>query len=434
MRLRLSWLGALLAVTIIAVAATMVALTWRETADELRDILDDDLASQSRLLARLLAAERLQLPAAELDTLLRRVFRPDEEDTLWVNVYDLADGSRASNLRHDLPLADVGSRAVRLQLDGHDWEGFQRREDSFVVQLLRRSDRYEEASADIVEEITLPIAIGGAVNLMLLGALLGLFLWPLARLVREIETRDADSLAPLQAPAVVAEIGVLRDTLNRLMVRVDHVLRRERQFASDIAHELRTPLTTLKLEMAAPEPDLAMISSEVDRVARLVEQLLILARVDQERWRETFRPVELGVLCTREIGRQARRMERLGITVAGEIAPATVAGEPALLQALLQNLLNNVADHCPAGTRVVVDVSRDNGRTVLEVRDNGPGLPDALREQLSRSITRLDSRSHGLGIGLAICQRIARAHGATLAFLQRADGTPGLRVRIEFPS
>lgn len=434
MRLRLSWLGALLAATMVATAVAAVVLTYREAGEELRDVLDDDLEGQGRLLARLLAAERTRLPAADLEELLRRVFRPDEEDTLWVNVYDTAEGRSASNLAHDLPLADPDARAVRLRLDGHDWEGFQRREGSLVVQLLRRADRYDDVSADVVEEITLPVAVGGAINLALLGALVGLSLWPLARLVREVETRGADSLAPLRSPAPAAEIAVLRDTLNRLMAEVDSALLRERQFASDVAHELRTPLTTLKLELAAPEPDVPAIRNEVDRVARLVEQLLILARLDQGRWREAFGPVELGELCAREIGRQAPRLERLGITLAGELEAVTVTGEPTLLQALVQNLLNNVADHCPAGTRAVVDVGREEGRAVLEVRDDGPGIPAALREQLGRGFTRLDSRSHGLGIGLAICQRIARAHGATLAFLPRADGADGLRVRLEFPS
>lgn len=434
MKLRLSYVAALLALTTVVTAVTGVVATYREAADELRDILDDDLEDQSRLLARLLSEESGRLPADQLAALLRRTFRPDGEDTLWVNVYDLADGRFASNLPDGLPLGDASRRTVRLQHDGHAWEGYQRREGTLVVQLLRRSDRYGEVGREILENITLPVLLGSLVNLGLLAALIGLSLWPLARLVRDIETRSADSLAPLTQPTVAAELAVLRDTLNRMMASVDSILRRERQFASDVAHELRTPLTTLKLELAAPAPDRHALKSEVDRIARLVDQLLILARLEQGRWREAFAAVGLHALCSREIERIAGRMQDAGMTLVGELIPLTVSGEATLLQALLQNLLNNVLDHCPPGTQALVRLRQAEGRPVMEVSDTGPGLPESPRRRPGQGFARFDSLGGGLGIGLAICERIAEVHGAKLEFLARDDGTPGLTVRLTFES
>lgn len=433
MRLRLSSLAVLLGLTLSVTAVVGVVATYIEAGDELHDVLDDDLASQGRLLARLLETERDRLPDARLDALLRKAFRPDEEDTLWVNVYDTTTGHLASNLQHELPLRDPHGDDIRLQLDGHDWLGYQHREGHLVVQLLRRADRYDDVRADILEDITTPVLLGSAVNLALLAALIVLSLWPLARLVRALEARSPDSLAPLTVPTPAVEIGILRDTLNALMADVDAMLKRERQFASDIAHELRTPLTTLKLELADPDPDRLVLKAEVERLARLVEQLLILARIEQERWRSVFVAVDLQALCEREIGHLAGRMQDAGMQIEQDLAPAVVDGEPTLLQTLARNLLNNVIDHCPAGTQVLVRLGSIEGCTVLEVSDSGPGIPEEFRRQMDAGFTRFDSRSAGLGIGLTICQRIAQVHGATLRFLANDDGTPGLKVRLSWP-
>lgn len=434
MKLRLTWVAAALAATTVITAVTGVVATYHEASEELRDVLDDDLESQCRLLARLLAATHDGLPAAELGTLLRATFREDDEDTLWVNVYDTADGGFASNLPHALPLADPQARQLSLRLGSHEWTGYQHREGHLVVQLLRRADRHGEIGADILDDIILPVLAGSAVNLALLAALIGLSLWPLSRLVREIGARSADSLAPLARPTVAAEIAVLRDTLNRMFADVDLVLKRERQFASDVAHELRTPLTTLKIELATANPDPQALKAEVDRLARLVEQLLTLARLEQGRWRDAFTIVDLYALYAPELERYRERMQRAGMVLVSELAPATVRGEATLLQSLLQNLLNNVLQHCPPGTRVLVRLRQEAGHAVLDVSDNGPGLAEPQRQQMGQGFSRFDSRSTGLGIGLAICQRIAQVHGASLEFLANDDGQPGLKIRLGFAS
>lgn len=433
MKIRLSSLAILLGLTLTVTAVVGVVATYIEAGEELHDVLDDDLASQGRLLARLLETGRDRLPHARLDTLLRKAFRPDEEDTLWVNVYDTTTGYLASNLRHELPLRDPDDDDIRLQLDGHDWVGYQHREGHLVVQLLRRADRYDDVREDILEDITMPVLVGSAINLALLATLIILSLWPLARLVRALEARSPDSLAPLVVPTPAVEIGILCDSLNDLMADVDSVLKRERQFASDVAHELRTPLTTLKLELADPEPDRLVLKAEVERLTRLVEQLLILARLEQERWRSAFAPVDLCALCEREIGHVAGRLREAGMHLERDLAPATVNGEPTLLQTLVRNLLGNILDHCPAGTQVLVRLGRVEGCVVLDISDSGPGIPEEFRRQMDAGFTRFDSRSTGLGIGLAICQRIAQVHGATLRFLGNDDGAPGLKVRLSLP-
>src|SRR5690606_38958236 len=126
-------------------------------------------------------------------------FEPDEdEDTRWVSVYDTRSGLRVSNLPHDLPLASTDDRNLELSFDGYTWRGYQSEEDDIVVQILRREDLFEEVRKDILEHIVTPALTGDIVNLLLLAVLISFFTWPLTRLVRQLEARRADSLAPIE--------------------------------------------------------------------------------------------------------------------------------------------------------------------------------------------------------------------------------------------
>jgi signal transduction histidine kinase len=226
-----------------------------------------------------------------------------------------------------------------------------------------------------------------------------------------------------------------------MMSGVDAVLSRERQFASDVAHELRTPLTTLKLELASPDPDARAAKEEVDRLSRLVEQLLTLARLEQGQWRQHFEAVDISALYGRVIDRFGERFANRGMALRSELSPATIDGDAILLDILLQNLLNNVLNHCPAST--LAEVRLETCPTAAEppgahfrltVSDTGPGISGDTRHQMSRGFMRLDTKSEGFGLGLAICQKVAEVHGATLRFLSRPDGAPGLVVQVDFPA
>jgi len=430
---RLSHLAILLALSILVAAVGGVAATWRVAGEEFRDILDDDLENQSELLAELLAADGVELDEKALEALLDDAFEPEGRETLWVTVYDRRTGRSVSNLPHDLPLEDPDRDTVRRTWEGREWRGFQSDEGPFVVQMLRREDLYQAVQAEVLEDIVTPIALASGVSLLLLGLFIGFSLWPLTRFARQIETRNVRSLEPLAVRAPAREMRVLRDALNRLMEGVSETLARERRFASDVAHELRTPLTTLKLELAGPDPDLQAMTAEVDRLSRVVEQLLTLARLDGGRWQRQFAAVALDELCAQAVADVRERFRDAGMHLEARLEPATVQGDATLLGVLLRNLLENVLRHCPPGTDAEVRLDAPGGKVRLTVADTGPGIGPEHRERMSRGFDRLDSRDAGLGLGLAICRRIADVHGASLAFEPRPDGRPGLAVVVTFP-
>lgn len=433
MTLRLSHLAILLALSILAAAVGGVAATWRVADEAFRDVLDEDLENQTELLAELLDADGVVLDEDALEDLLDEAFEPEGEETLWVTVYDLRSGRSVSNLSHDLPLEDPEREHVRRSFDGHEWRGYQSDEGPYVVQMLRRDDLLDEVREGVLEDIVTPTAIASVVSLALLALFIAFSLWPLSRFARQIETRNARSLEPLAVRAPAAEIRVLRDALNRLMAGVSETLARERQFASDVAHELRNPLTTLKLELSDADPDLAAAKAEVDRLARLVEQLLTLARLEAGQWQRQFAPLALHELCARIVERYRERFAEAGLVLDARLAPVTVAGDATLLEALLRNLLENVLRHCAAGTRAEVVLEAASGGARLTVADTGPGIAAEQRRRMAEGFTRLDSRSEGLGLGLAICRKIADVHGASLDFEARGEGAAGLAVIVRFP-
>jgi signal transduction histidine kinase len=430
MTLRLSHFAAIAAVATLLVGLGGIMATWTVADREFREVLDDDLEQQATLLAESVARSTLRMNDESFARLLADVFVDDDEDTIWVSVYDRESGEVLSNLAHDLPLESTNDGPLRRELGGFGWQGMQAHVDGVVVQLLRRDDLYDDVREDMLEQIIAPALLGGIGILLLVAALITLIVRPLMRLAREVEARRPDSLEPLTTATPAHEIRVLRDSINGLIAGIEDVLQRERRFASDVAHELRTPMTTLKLELGSAEPDLATSRAEVDRLARLVEELLTLARVEQGRSR--FERIALHGLCAGVIRGLDARFAARSMQLDSHLAPITVDGDATLLDILLRNLLRNVLDHCPDGTRAAVTLEVGDRRARLRVADDGPGIAEATREQMRGGLTRLDSRS-GAGLGLAICQRIVAAHGGEIRFAAAAGGT-GLVVVVDLPA
>jgi heavy metal sensor kinase len=232
------------------------------------------------------------------------------------------------------------------------------------------------------------------------------------------------------------ELDQLAHTLNAMLSRLDDAFRQIRQFSADASHELQTPLTILKgeLEVALRAPRSAdtyqktMRSAleEIDRMAVLVDGLMLLARADAGVLRMDQQPVELDQLV-QEIYEQTRILAahkhihlQLGI-----MEPIAVQGDPERLRRLLLNLTHNAIKYTPSGGRVTLSLQRCRDRAALRVSDTGIGLTPEEQERVFQRFYRSDSaRLHdaeGAGLGLCIARSIADAHGGTIEL----DSTPG---------
>jgi two-component system OmpR family sensor kinase len=365
---------------------------------------------------------------------------------------DLKSGpTLPATLRIPPPEHDQEDRTVYLTVPSADHE------DSYRV---RASIEQHHANRVLVVAASLSGVDGTLHRLLLieviataavLAALAALALW-LVRLglrpLREIELTAAaitagDLSHRVDHPDVRTEVGRVGSALNEMLDRIESSDRRLRRFVADASHELRTPLAAVRAYAelfgrgAATRPQdlersLAGISREAERMSLLVEDLLLLARLDEGR----------------PLAREEVALDRVVAEAADaahvldperplelEVEPATVTGDADRLRQVVDNLLSNVRSHTPAQAPVRVSLQRLDGRAVLTVADSGPGLSE---EQAARVFERFwrsdESRSRasgGVGLGLSIVAAVAAAHGGK-ASARSAPGE-GATFVVELP-
>jgi two-component system OmpR family sensor kinase/two-component system sensor histidine kinase QseC len=265
---------------------------------------------------------------------------------------------------------------------------------------------------------------------------------PLERLAGEVRSRDAGSLAPVPTGGLPDEVAPLARALNALLDRLKRSLDTQREFVADAAHELRSPLTALKLQLrllrhAGDDAERAAavdaIGAGIDRAARLIEQLLTLARSEPGAAPLAFEPVDLAEVARETLAAMHPfALDRGSELILEAEQPVIVAGDRASLAALVRNLVDNALRYSPPQTRVDVRVWDESGSAWLRVDDAGPGIPASERGRVFDRFYRRDSsREEGTGLGLAIVRTVADRHDAQLSL----DAVPagGLRVVVRFP-
>jgi two-component system OmpR family sensor kinase len=314
-----------------------------------------------------------------------------------------------------------------------------------VIQYARKVSDLENTVTRV--RLFLIFGVAGGTLLALIGGLwlAGRAMRPIAGLTqtarRIAETGDPEMRVPQpRADDEVAELAhTLDDMLHSLAAsraETELALQRQRQFVADASHELRTPLTSIlaNLELLADVLDgeqgeaarSALRSSK--RMRRLVADLLLLARADAKR-DLPHEPTDLGqvvVEAAAELGPVADGHE---FDVDAE--HAIVAGSPDELHRLALNLMENAIKHTPPGTHVRAAVERENGHVVLTVADDGPGIPDELRDRIFERFARGDGDHGGsFGLGLSIVRAVAESHHGTVTL---APGGHGARFIVTLP-
>ncbi|MFI6052712.1 sensor histidine kinase [Streptomyces violascens] len=246
----------------------------------------------------------------------------------------------------------------------------------------------------------------------------------------EVSSSELDRRVP--DPGGADEIALLARTVNATLDRLEQAHVRQREFVADASHELRNPIAAVRsrLEVALAAPDSASVRAALDdteRLQRIAADLLLLARLDAHP-QPLAEPVDLALLAAEDTAR--RRAARVPVELLAD-APVPVRGDPAQLERMLANLVDNAVRH--ARTAVRVRAAREGADAVLEVADDGPGIPAADRSRIFERFVRLDTararESGGTGLGLAIAREIARAHGGELS----VGAGPGATFTVRLP-
>lgn len=350
-----------------------------------------------------------------------------------------------------LPRHHNGPGFVDMKLDGVPWRVYYLQPAGAPWQVAAGQKENER------DEIVYELSVSQLVSwLLLLPILLVAMAWavrraltPLRVLTRELHERSPDDLRPVPAKRAPADLKPVVTAMNRLFLRIEDTLGRERRFTADAAHELRTPLAVLRaqwdvLRRSTGEAERrqaeAQLGLGLDRLDRLVTQMLSLSRVEAGRTLART-PVHWHTVVEQAVNDCLMLAERRRIELCCEWPPTPegtphgvaalhclpLRGDEHLLTVMLRNLLDNAVRYAPVGTPVTLRL----GPGGLSVENEGPALSAEQLARLGERFFRPDGQEEGgSGLGVSIVQRIAALHGLAVRF-GTGKGGQGVRVRVQ---
>jgi len=395
------------------------------------------------------------------------LLQPDDEDHVYYQVLDLDGSLLAGEAEFPRPrlydFPEVGRVKLRnAMLRGVDLrvaythvlkptESNEGGERWMLVQVGETLERRGKLANEIIKGVIFPqfLILPMALGLVWFGLSRGLA--PLKSMQHRIRERRPDDLSPIDPRGAPEEIAPLVDAFNELLVRQAQSLGAQKRFIADAAHQMKTPLAGLRTqaELAMRDTDpkqlqrsLAQLVRSTSRTAHLISQLLALARTENLRDAAAMESLDLGPLARAVSADWADEAlkRRIDFGVENDEAPTPIAGHPILLRELINNLIDNALRYTPERGVVTVRTLAGPDEIVLEVEDDGTGIPEPERDMVFERFYRvLGVQGDGSGLGLAIVREIAAQHGATVEIhdgarwpAARGRGA-GTRFAVRFP-
>ncbi|MEX3962457.1 sensor histidine kinase N-terminal domain-containing protein [Paraburkholderia sp. EG286B] len=454
-----------------------IAVTYLVAKSIANGPFDRALETDAYVLARQIqpvnGVAELTLPASTRDFL-----RADNVDSVFYQVLgsrgELIGGDRDMPLPHDDDrpppglvefrddtLHGIDIRVAYTTVEPKHPGADDRQGQPVLVQVAETLDKRRQLANDIIKGVILPqfVILPLAILLVWFGLSRGLA--PLHALQSNIRMRRPDDLSPLEARRAPPEIEPLVTSFNDLLTRLEQNMELQKRFIADAAHQMKTPLAGLRtqaelaLRQNAPAEvhrSLEQIATSSEHAARLVTQLLALARAENRMSGQVFTPVDVAYVARHAVRDwvQPALAKQMDLGYEGPetacdseeddgeaAARIEVDGNPVMLREMLSNLIDNAIRYTPAGGRITVRVRPEPaaGAVHLEVEDTGMGIPSAERERVLERFYRILGRDgEGSGLGLAIVREIATMHGGTLAIedhvYQDAPRLAGTLVRV----
>ncbi len=309
--------------------------------------------------------------------------------------------------------------------------------------LAERDDqRYRLAESMILQAVS-PMVIAIPLIGFVIWWVLGIGLKPVAALAKEFHAREATDLRPIEHQNMPVELLQLAQSANELLRRLESSFIREQRFSADAAHELRTPISALNihcenlLHEVNPVPESAYkLQQGIKRMRYLVEQILLLNRTSPDHFMNQFMPVNLTALTKQVIVSASEALSDKNINIEFDGDECWINGDAAALETLINNLLGNAIKYTHKNGHIVLHTWLRGNAVVLEVMDNGPGIPVEQRERVFDRFYRLhgdrhDSGTPGCGLGLSIAKQVVDLHQADILLTQSSFAS-GLLVTVKF--
>jgi two-component system sensor histidine kinase BasS len=262
---------------------------------------------------------------------------------------------------------------------------------------------------------------------------------PLNKLTEQLQQRNVEQWQPFESDGRTSEVAEITNALNGLMQKLQQAFARERQFTADVSHELRTPIAGIRLNlelMALEHPqDVAPLISRLDSMQRTIDQLLSMARLEQQMVMGLQASVDLVQEVILPLQRElAELLQARGMTLCFQLPEsARVVGDKTLLSLLLRNLIENSSRYADSDSMVNISLETEADCCRLVITDVGRGVDEAQIAALTNAFQRFDQRGNGVGLGLNIVARVCALHKATLR-IENNQQPHGLKVEITFPA
>ncbi|MBC7958145.1 MAG: sensor histidine kinase N-terminal domain-containing protein [Cytophagales bacterium] len=469
-----------------------VVLTWLVAQGIANKPFDRQLGEMARLLSQQVnvQAQADGTPRAlfALSRSTTELLQTDEADTLYYQVLGLRGEFLSGERALPVPLQaeedrisagqlrfrddEIGGEPVRVAYLWVSAPGMPGSAPA-LVQVAETRGKRSRLATEIIKGVMLPqfVILPLAVLLVWLALVRGIK--PLNELQQRIRRRESHDLSPIDEREVPEEVSPLVRAINDLLMRLDRSISTQKHFLADAAHQLKTPLAGLRMqaELAQREIDagqrdpqalkksLQQIARSSQRAARMVNQLLSMARAEDASQAQSYQHINLARVATEAVRDFVPRALEKRIDLGYE-GPNTggrhpqgllVHGQPVLLRELVRNLVDNALQYTPEGGTVTVRVVDDpfGQVVVLQVEDSGPGIAPAERDKVFQPFYRsLGTNVDGSGLGLAIVREIAQQHQAVIALedanLRHRSGMvvdhagapygPGVRFTVRFPA
>ena len=453
-----------------------LALTWLVAQGIAGKPFDRALEYNVQALSQLLVVSQPHQTQFNLPLPAREFMRADDSDQVYYQVL----GGRGEFLsgEHDFPAPPTTEKPAEgpAHLRDDEMRGLAVRvaylwvtldlpgSPLALVQVAETREKRSVLAAEIIKGVMLPQFVILPLAVLLVWLALARGIQPLKRLEERIRARTSEDLSPLDEKAVPLEVAPLVSSVNELLNRLKDSISTQKRFLADAAHQLKTPLAGLRMQADLAQREgtnttelkrsLQQIGRSSVRATHTVNQLLALARAENGSVSLSLQLCDLARL-TMDVVRDSvpRALEKridLGYDGAQPGNPGVqLNGNLTLIKELVRNLVDNAINYTPSGgiitARVLADtahplgpispIGRANPSVLLQVEDNGPGIPEAERVLVFQPFYRaLGTEADGSGLGLSIVQEIARQHGAEVTLKDaRADATsPGTRVAVRF--
>ncbi|MEN2475712.1 ATP-binding protein [Burkholderia sp. GS2Y] len=411
---------------------------------ELDDLLDDQMRSMSK---QIVVGPNGELSFSN-EAKGKHGFEASDPDAVLLQVWRNGTLVYSTDRESKLPPPEQKGIAS-IDVGGQPWRTYVTERGGTTIRLAQARHARWEAIAGIAVHLLWPVFSMLPVLAIGLWFGIGAGLRPLRTIASGLKRRNANNLEPVDVASMPNEVRPLAEAINDLLARLDRSFTLQRHFIADAAHELRTPIMGLSIQSQllrrATSTDereriLAQIHAGTTRLGHLAEQLLTLARLepDAQAAAAASAPIDLAALCRSVVADRARVADAHRIDLGAIVAsPVMTAGNPDTLRVLLNNLVDNAIRYAGDGARVDVSARIDGTTPVLEVADDGPGIPEAERTDVWERFYRGEGAqavtSSGSGLGLSIVKRIAEQHRATVV-LGTTRGGRGLTVTVRFPA